>query len=271
MTKIRCRLHESTCVVDLDGRVENLQINLQRGLPVCTRLPERAGKLALCGAGPSLRHHVSELREWPGEVWAVNGAYSFLRDHGIVPHGFVAIDPLPGMAQYVENTDPATTFYIASICDPSVFDNLCDRNVIMFHPDGEDMQHRYPPDSWIVGGGTTVLTRAPYLGLLLGWRDFTVFGADSSYEGLQRYAYETGRFGCDNTQPYIMIEVNGEGPFDTEIGLMKQVSQLAVIGRHFGDMMKFSVGGLMDAFLRAPIRDDSDIELVSDDARADAA
>lgn len=245
-------------MVGPEGRQSNLEAVLARGLPTVKQSPARAGQLAIVASGPSVREHLAELKSWPDEIWAINGAYDYLLDHGIVAQGFFAIDPLPGLADYVRRANQATTFYIASTSDLSVFDTLTDHKVITFHPIADDMQ--YPKDAGFIGGGTTALTRAPYLGLLHGWRDIMIFGADSSYDGGE-YCYQWGRYACDIAQPKIWVDMNGEGPFETEVGLMKQVSQMGVIIQKFNGMLKFKCGGLMDAFLRAPTMDDSVIEV----------
>lgn len=225
--------------------------------------------MALVASGPSVADHVDELRAWPGKIWAINGAYDYLLGRGIVPDGFFGMDPLPGLSQYVKNADPRTTFYICSICDPSVFDNLKDHNVLLWHPDGEGVE--YPPDQWVIGGGTTAVTRAPYLALLQGFHDITLYGVDSSFKHGAPYCYRWGTYACDIDQPRFLIEANGEGPFETELGLMKQVSQLNVLHQRFAGRLKFKCDGLLAAFMRAPEVSSDLFELVKDDGRADAA
>ena len=232
--KIQCKMLDSICVVDAEGRKSNLASVQARGFPLVKQLPERSGQLAIVASGPSLRDCVDELVEWPGEVWAINGAYDYLLDNNITPQGFFAIDPLPGLAEYLESPNAATTFYLASTCDPSVFDALKGHKVQTFHAAGEDME--YPRGEWQVGGGTTAMTRAPYLGLLQGWRDITIYGADSSFAG-REYCYKWGTYACDIATPKVWVDVKGgDGrAFETELGLLKQVSQLGVLHTKFGN------------------------------------
>lgn len=267
--KIQLREFKSTCVVDEAGRKQNLSSVLLRGLPIVQQLPEQTEPLAIVASGPSVSDYLEELRGWDGKIWAINGAYDFLLECGIVPDGFFGMDPLPGLAQYLEKTKPGTTFYICSICDPAVFDNLQSRNVLLWHPDGEGVE--YPPDQWVIGGGTTAITRAPFLALLQGFRDITVFGADSSFRNGDPYCYRWGTYDCDIDQPRFLVEANGEGPFETELGLMKQVSQLHVLHQRFAGRLKFKCDGLLAAFMRAPQVPSDLFEVVNDDDRADAA
>lgn len=262
---IQCKELESICVVDAGGRKQNLALVLARGLPSVAKKPARVGPLAIVASGPSVRDYLEELRSWPGEIWAINGAYDYLLDNGIVPQGFFAIDPLPELADYVRNARTETTFFIASTCDIAVFDALKGFDVQIFHAFADDLE--YPEGSGQIGGGTTAVTRAPYLSLVEGWRDITLFGVDSSYDGGE-YCYQWGRYKSDIAAPTFWFEINGEGPFQSEIGLMKQISQMGVIIQKFRGMLKVRCGGLMAAFLKAPMADPGLFEVVKN---ADAA
>lgn len=256
-------------MVEKDGREQNRDSCMARGLPTVQKLPKREGRLAIVASGPSVRGYLDELRNWTGEVWAINGAYDYLLEQGIVPHGFFAIDPLPELAEYVQHPHEQTTFYIASTSDPSVFDALKGAKVETFHPYSEDV--KYPNDLGTIGGGTTSVTRAPYLGLLQGWRDIILYGVDSSYDG-QEYCYKWGRYSTDIAQPKIWVDLHDGGEkFETEVGLLKQVSQVGAFLHIFQGMLKVRCGGLMAAFLEQPARDDIPIEIEKKDDRADAA
>jgi len=247
---------DSQCVVSSEDCERNLRSALARNLPLCSEQPERIGKLAVVGSGPSVRGYLDELRGWPGEIWAINGAYNFLQDNGIVPHGFVGVDPLPGLADYLRRPNEKTTFYLSGLCDPATFDALDGHKVKLWFP--EQLSVNYPQGLWLVGGGTTALTRAPFLSRMLGWRDLTIYGADSSFERGKRYAYRDGTYAEDSKAPINSVSINGEGPFDTELCLLKQVSQLGVIAMYFTSKIEIKCGGLMDAYLRAPVMNEPD-------------
>lgn len=267
--KVKLREFMSTCVVDEAGRKRNLGSVMQRGLPMVQQLPEQTEPLAIVCSGPSVSDHLEELRAWNGSVWAINGAYHFLLDHGIVPDGFFGMDPLPGLAPYVARPHPKTTFYICSICDPAVFDRLDGFNVLLWNPDGEGVE--YPDGQWVIGGGTTAVTRAPYLALLQGYRDITLFGVDSSFRNGDPYCYRYRTYECDIDQPRMLVEVDGEGPFETELGLMKQVAQLHVLHQKFAGKLKFRCSGLLEAFMRSREVDSDLFEVIQDEPDADAA
>lgn len=266
--KLKCRYFPISCIVDTQGRTSNLDSTLARGLAVCKREAKRDGPLAIVASGPSVSGYLDELREWHGEIWAINGAYDYLLGKGIIPHGFISIDPLPGLAQYIQHPHEDTTFYIASICDPAVFDALDGYKVKLWHPASDDTQ--YPKGDIVIIGGTTTATRAPYLALLLGWREIVLFGVEGSYASEEKgseYCYPWGTFALDIDQPKHRVRCTPDGEaFVTELGLLRQVSQLAVMHARFRGMLRFKCGGLMQAFLDAPYADDSMIEVEEDEA-----
>lgn len=244
--------YDSCCVVDEGGLKRNLDSSLARGLPHCTKQDERKDELAIVAGGPSLRKYVDDIRSWPSEVWAINGAYDWLLSKGIVANGFLGVDPLPGLVEYVRNIRPETTCYLSGLLDPVVFDALTDRTVNLFFPEQDAVV--WPAGLWLVSGGTTAVTRAPCLARLLGYRRMTIFGADSSFErGDDRYCYKYGTYKEDSKAPVNkeVYTLSGEGPFLSEICLMKQVAQIGVIvDRWPGITIKCD--GLLDAYLRQP-------------------
>lgn len=244
-------LFDSCCVVDEEGLNRNLAASLDRGLPHCTKQSERKDELAIIAGGPSLRRFLPEILRWPGEIWAINGSYDWLISQGRVPDGFIGVDPLPGLAEYVKGARPETTFYISGLADPAVFDALEGFNVKLFFPEQDAVT--WPPGLWLITGGTTAVTRAPCLARLMGFRKMTIFGADSSFESdSDRYCYQYGTYREDSKAPVNMgIYVHGgEGPFMSEICLLKQVAQMGVIVDKFPGIT-VKCGGLMDAYLRS--------------------
>ncbi len=258
-------LLESHCVVSSDGCERNLVNVLARGLPLCKEQPERPDRLAIVAAGPSVPAFLDEIRTFE-HIWAVNGAYNWLLDQGIIPTGFVGGDPLPGLAGYLTRASKKTTFYMSGLCDPSVFDILRDHDVRLWMP----VQDTVPDAKGLplIGGGTTVVTRAPFLGRFLGFADQTMYGVDSSFlitpDGkIHRYCYDHGTYPEDSVAPLNWPVIDGKGPFPTEMCLMKQVSVLGVMSTHqtWGVDFKIRCMGLMKAYLDAPLENDATEEV----------
>jgi hypothetical protein len=265
---MKAALLESHCIVKMDDRKTNLDKNLASGRPVLmSDQPEQNKPLLIVGSGPSVSDQktIDYIQAWPGDVWAINGAYDFLLDQGLICEGFFGLDPLPGLADYVRRPQEETTFYIASMCDPSVLETLKDNKLLLWHACAEDSGF-FPEGHKAVIGGTTAVTRAPFLALALGYRDINLIGVDSSYDDEKgQYCYQWGRYATDINEMIVPVKINGEGPFYTELGLLKQVTQLGSMLKMFNqkkEMLKIHPAGLMGAFMRAPELDDSSVEVV---------
>jgi hypothetical protein len=103
----------------------------------------------------------------------------------------------------------------------------------------------YPEGATEITGGTSAIARAPFAAHTLGWRDMTIFGADSSFED-SRYCYRDVTFQEDSKSTFQVVEVKGER-FLTDLSLMHQVSQLGVIAEHFQGILRFDCDGLLSA------------------------
>lgn len=256
---MKVREIESTCVVSEENCTSNLRNSLSLDLPHCRELPERADKLAVVAAGPSVPDFLDEIHTFE-HVWAINGAYGYLIDQGIMPTGVVLADPLPTLAGYFAKADKRTTFYASGLCDSSVFEALSGFDVQLWFP----VQDAVPAlkNCPTISGGTTAVTRAPFLAKFLGFRDVTLFGVDSSYDQ-GRYCYPDGSYPDDSKASINRVMCNGEGPFYTEYPLINQVSQLGLLATYpsWGVDFKIRCNGLMAAYLRAPLETDADVEL----------
>lgn len=267
---------DSKCVVNNEDCARNLEMVLARNYLHCRLEPARSGKLAVVASGPSVPDYLDELRDWPGEIWTVNGAYHYLLENGIVPHGFAGVDPLPGLKEYITDPHPDTIFYLSGLCDPTVFDTLPRDRIRVWFPTQDDVTiGRGLPQ---IPGGTSVLTRTPFLAHMLGWRDVTLYGCDSSHSHNSRYAYGSGKYREDSgsktasaNNPVMRVICDGK-EFFTELPLIKQVSQLGVIADWKEIKLTYRCGGLLAAYMAAPMSElPPDTELVekfTDDASA---
>lgn len=208
------------CTSDAEKRNANVLSALQRGFPVVSKQAAHNRSLAIVGGGPSAADDLDRIREFP-EIWCVNGALDWLAGQGIVPTGYVVIDPEPIMAQYLQAPPKSTTYYVGSVCHPLTFDALLDRKIELFHPLMDDMP-KLPEGHGTIGGGPTVLTRAPMLAYCLGYRDVHLFGADSSYEGEAHHIYDAPK------DPLVRVELDGTiydscGVFVHQVAYFQQI------------------------------------------------
>lgn len=177
-----------TCVASTDERLANMQSALARGLPLVTKLEPNGRSLAIVGGGPSVADDLDKLRNFEGDIWAVNGSLDWLASHGIKAQGYVLIDPIADMVLRYLQGGHDCDYYIASFCQPAIFDALEGKRVTLWHAGSSDVKP--PKGQGMIGGGPTVMTRAPMLAFCVGYRDVQLFGADSSYEGERHHVYE---------------------------------------------------------------------------------
>lgn len=237
------------CLIDDGGLGENIASALRHNHPWVNEAPAHERRLAIVGSGPSVRSYMHELRMWGGDIWAINGAFCWLREAGI-KCDFVCLDPDDGLEALLPFAPMDATYYLAAVCAPSLFDWISDRNVQVWFPD-MTCKKDYPVGAPLVVGATTCLTRAPFLGHMMGYRDFTLFGGDSSFE-TSMYCYDPARYSC-SVEPTIRKVRVGDQIFLTNRQMMHQVANLIGMTLVFGDMLKFRVGGLMEAILAAPV------------------
>ena len=160
----------------------NILATIERGYtPINGLLGKYAGTVSLVGSGPSIRNTLHELT---GAVIAINSAIGFLLDNGIVPQFAMLWDAADIVEQFAV-PHPDITYLVAARCHPKVFERLKDCKVIVWYAGGDHNIYEFMSDRKMqepmVNGGSAGITRGLYLAYALGFRDFHVFGADSSY------------------------------------------------------------------------------------------
>lgn len=206
------------CVCSPEELARNHASAVGRGLPWLTASADRSRPLAIVGGGPSARDSVGAILSWPGDVLTVNGAYDWLVGLGRTPEWCVLLDPQEAAADFATRPQDATTWLVATMCHPAVFDALRASPVALWlAPQGDD---DISPGS--VPGGPTAMTRAPVLALILGYREMTLFGADSCYRGEASHAYGGGTVPKDA----FWVESNGRR-WLTALPMLAQAEYLA--------------------------------------------
>lgn len=158
----------------------------------------------IVSAGPSLNTEQIRNDYYYGKkltgtkILCVKHSLPKLMEAGIVPWGCTVLDPRPvdGVSTHgvvrkdlFEKIDPRTTFFVASMTDPSVTRLLLDRGakVLGFHAYSQaiqkvvkDADFPLPEDTVYITGGTCAATRSIGLFHTLGFRHITLAGFDGS-------------------------------------------------------------------------------------------
>lgn len=203
----------TVCIVDAETLQRNHDNAASLGLPWLAAHPSRSSPLAVVGGGQSALDCLDEIRGWPGPVMAINGAYDWLMQNGIVADYGLCLDPKPVMAKYLQHSDAATHWLVATACAPEVFDRLKGQRITLWKARQGDEE----PEPGDIPGGSTATARAPVVGAVLGYRRIVLFGADSCFHGERTHVYE-------HKPKYAVIE---RGGWKTTRQLLAQAQYLA--------------------------------------------
>lgn len=207
------------------------------GLPYVDKPPVKAIKfhgrrLAVVGGGHSVENCLDDLRVWDGDIWAINGACSYLRAHGI-ESTLLTLDPLPVLAEKCRGAKKAL---LCSRCDPALFAALDGADVQLFDLVNDT------PERGVWASCATVMC-AFDLATDLGYRDIVFFGCEGSYEGTT-HAY------MDDPQALrFFVECDGQ-EYQTLPELYVLTEQLAEMLRTFPKHFTERSGGLLRAMVK---------------------
>lgn len=203
-------------------RDANAAINKALGLPE----HRGSGRLAVVGGGPSIRHHIEELRNWDGTIWAVNGAVNWCLDQGI-DATFYTVDAAK-LARWLFPLDRIKRAVITIDCDPDVFVSL----------KGADISTLAIPD-----GGPTSANSADWFAIEAGYSSLTYFGCESSFEETTHAYSEAAIIG-----QWIVVRVGGKD-FRTKPEFLEQARIMSEVIRAVPSYYSARCGGLLSAMV----------------------
>lgn len=195
------------------------------GLPFWEK--SESGALAIVGRGQSAKDQVALLRNWPGKIWAINGAAQWCLSQGIEATLFTS-DPHPDLVPLTEGVSSAL---LSLACDPQAYDSLISRgaNITTFET-----------GAYGIPTGPTTATTALHLSIEMGFTSVDYFGVEGNY-----------RPEDERPPAWLRVEVAGR-EFDTKSEYLMQSRWLAEHLRPFPSVFRDRSGGL----LRACIADD---------------
>jgi FkbM family methyltransferase len=244
--------------VDQAQVLNHIKIALAREYPEVERGEPHGGTAIIVGGGPSIAdqfHYIAAIQQGGGEIFALNNADLWLRRRKITPDFHVMLDARPDLHDWI-NTGGAKLY--ASMCHPSVLHaGHCRGNLKVWHAQTDGAESLYE-GKHSIGGGTTVGTRALVLAWFMGYRNFCVFGLDSSLKQDQHHAYPQP---LNDTDPVYDAIVGGQS-FKATGWMIQQVEDFKEIaGKLAAQGCKINVYG--DGLLSAAISSmhgDHDIE-----------
>lgn len=230
-----------------------MRANMASGWPMLEYQEPHAIPLAVVGGGPSAADHLDELKEWPGDIWAINQSASWLSHFAPKANVYLfTIDPDECLAepQFINGVQRAI---LSSACHPSVFEALRGKDVRMFHC-------RRLPEVEVdcLGGGRCSGARAPMQAALLGYMSVTFYGCEGSI-GKTTHAYRH-----ENRPNQLVIRAGGQD-YITTPDLYMNTEDLVSEFREYPKVLKEKSGGLLRAILNHP--DDWEVVALSSSLR----
>lgn len=209
------------------------------GLPEPVEVSSHDRSLAVVGGGPSIKEHLDEIRAHD-EIWAINGACSYLRSQGI-ESVFFALDPHPIVAKWAVGAKQAL---LVDRCDPSAFEVLKDAEVRVYS---------LANDGGKFLSGSSTATAAFNLAATLGYRDVTFYGCESCYVA-SSHAYQ------DEARVDQMLVECGGYKYLTAPDYYIQAQELAQLIKAAPKHFRERSGGLLRAMI---LNDEHDVIAVS--------
>lgn len=189
----------SRCNTQIETLQNNIKSSCARKLPQVIKCAKPQSKhMVIIGGGPSLTKSLGKIRlaKVRGQhLWTVNGTHDWLIERNITPDFMAMLDARPNNIDFVTKPNKDVHYYIASQCDPLVYDALDGYQVTQWHSyqqEVEDLLKRIAPCEVVdlFGGGGTVILKLLYIGYALGYRTFHLYGVDSSFQNDKHHAYQ---------------------------------------------------------------------------------
>jgi len=172
---------------DKDKIRDNIEKNIKLGLsqvrPYETQWDKTVGIVL---GGPTLKETFPDLlekRQNGMPVITVNGTHRYCITNGLTPSGMIMLDSREFNNRFVYPLVEECKYFISSQCHPSVFENLKDSKVWIWHCAGDDnfdlLKEVYGSEYFPIMGGATIALRAVHLLRMLGFHKFELYGFDS--------------------------------------------------------------------------------------------
>lgn len=213
----------------------------------------------LIGGGPSIQDHIDDIRKLKADgavIFACNKAATWANILGIEVDYQVIIDAKLETSTLVDSK--AKTHFFASQVHPTTLAKA--KNPVLFHLAVDYIEECLPEERVkkggyvLVGGDSTVGICAMCAAYTQGFRDFHVFGYDSSHRDGESHGYEQR---INATMPTTQINWNGKD-YQVSIAMKSQAERFQIYAKALQtDGCHFSVygDGLLQDIYRAKPED----------------
>lgn len=151
--------------------------------------PRHERRAVICGFAPSLKWAVPAIaaeQKAGATVVSVSGAHDLLIANGVVPDIHIECDPREHKCFFTRTPHPQVKYWIASCCHPKLIDNLVPYDLTLWHVLNGDEDHRIIDeidlDGFLIHGGGSVGVRAVNVMFTQGFRAFSCYGMDCSFD-----------------------------------------------------------------------------------------
>jgi Protein of unknown function DUF115 len=128
---VKCR-YRGRSTVSAEQIRANFLSCIARRLPYVQVGPLLPQKVAIVAGGPSVVEDLESFRNWDGPVVAINGTHDWLQDNGIILDALILADRGPLLAGHCQHPNDTTMYLVSECCDPSVFDALQGKRVVIW-------------------------------------------------------------------------------------------------------------------------------------------
>ncbi len=192
--------------VTMDAEVRQVKIAVSQGHPSIKIGELKPDWISIVGYGPSLRETWKDITR---PCVTVSGAHDFLVSRGMYPDYHAECDGREHKTKHLENPNGFTTYLMATIVNPRMWELLEGCKVVTWHnANGKhivDWIGDNDPGTILVAGGSVVGMSAIHLAGIMGYRKFKLFGFDGNFSEGDRHA------GVHHGPPQKLIERTVKG------------------------------------------------------------
>ena len=234
---------------------KNVEYNIKQGYLQVEPHPTNEIEVMIVGGGPSLPQHIEKIKQLRAngvKLITINNAYNWCLDNGLTPSAMVMVDARKFNARFTKPVVEDCKYFIASQCNPSVFEGLPKDRTYIWHTQADllkDILDEQYKTWWSVPGGSTVLLRAIPLFRMLGFKRFHLFGCDSCLsEDEMHHAYEQ-----EENDGQLVMPVNVSGKvFNCNPWMVSQAQEFIDLIKMLGDEIELAIyGGLLHHILES--------------------